>query len=433
MNTADLQRPLSATHGAVAATGLVAFLLATVILRVARPFGDNLVNSVLFIIALTAGAIFIVDLAWQKVHLRSSTGIDFSHDDPSWSRSLVKFAGLLGSMGFIGFLYWLFPEYHSKFYDQYYEMLRIVLPPWIALALPYFFFVDRKMREPHDGYWHMGKLVIFQWKAVDGRVLGQHILGWIVKGYFLAMMFVLTCIDLGRFLEFDFEKLTAFKYWVVFLYDYMYFIDVALVSVGYLMVMRITDTHFRSAEPTMLGWAVTLACYEPFAHFINTQYLAYKTNYGWGSWLENMPLMLVVWGSLILALTAVYAWTTVMFGARFSNLTHRGILTNGPYRWTKHPHYLSKNLSWWMISVPFVVPSPPDEILRHCLLLLGVNLIYVMRAKTEEWHLSRDPDYVQYALWMEQHGMFRFVKRLPLLRYLSYRPPEKNAAATSPA
>ncbi len=431
MNTVNLQRPKSVTHGMVAVAGLAAFLLTTVIVRAVRPFGDNMVNSVLFVMGGTAMAVFFVDLIWKKAHLRHSTGIDFRHDDPSWGRSLLKFAGLLGSMGFVAFLYWLFPEYHRQFYNPYYEMLRIILPPWIILALPYFFFIDRKMREPHDGYWHMGKLVTFQWGAVDGKVAGQHLLSWIIKGYFLSMMFVLTCIDLDRFFKFDFGTLTAFKFWVVFLYDYIYLIDVGIVSIGYLMVLRITDTHFRSAEPTMLGWVVALACYEPFSGLINGQFLAYKTGYGWGTWLENMPLVLVVWGSAILALSAIYVWATVMFGARFSNLTHRGIITNGPYRWTKHPAYLAKNLSWWMISVPFIAPGTPDEVLRHSLLLLGINLIYVMRAKTEEWHLSRDPDYVQYALWMEQHGMFRFVKHLPLLRYLSYRTPSPKSTATT--
>ena len=428
MSSIDLQRPQSATHGMVAATGGAAFLLAICILRVARLFDGNLVDSVLFIMGVTAGAIFLVDLAWQKVHLRPSTGIDFHYSNPSWSRSLLKFAGLLGSMGFVAFLYWLFPEYHGEFYNPYYEMLRIILPPWIALALPYFFLIDRKMREPFDGYWHMGKLVTFQWSAVDGKQVGQHLLGWLIKGYFLPMMFTLTCIALDAFLTFNFESLTAFRFWVVFLNDSLYLIDLGIISLGYLMALRITDTHFRSAEPTMLGWAVALACYEPFSSLINNQYLAYGTNYGWGSWLGNTPVMLSIWGSAILTLSAIYVWATVIFGARFSNLTNRGIITNGPYRWTKHPAYLAKNLSWWMISVPFMMPGTPAEVLRHCLLLLGVNFIYLMRAKTEEWHLSRDPDYVQYALWIEQHGIFRFVKQWPLLQYLSYRAPLQRAA-----
>jgi hypothetical protein len=78
-----------------------------------------------------------------------------------------------------------------------------------------------------------------------------------------------------------------------------------------------------------------------------------------------------------------------------------------------------------MISIPFMASGGPGEALRHCLLLLGLNLIYVMRAKTEEWHLSRDPDYVAYAVWVQAYGMFRFVRYLPLMKYLTYREPAR--------
>jgi protein-S-isoprenylcysteine O-methyltransferase Ste14 len=134
----------------------------------------------------------------------------------------------------------------------------------------------------------------------------------------------------------------------------------------------------------------------------------------------------------ILGLTAVYVWATVIFGARFSNLTNRGIITNGPYRWTKHPAYVAKNLSWWLLAVPFVVRGTVDEVLRHCLLLVALNLIYLMRAKTEERHLSRDPDYVAYALWMDEHSLFRFVQRVPVLRHLAYRTPVKVSGRGTP-
>ena len=408
--------------------GLAAFLLSIGIIRADRPFGDNIVNSALFVIGVTAGSIFLIDLIWQKVHLRASTGIDFSHDDPSWQRSLIKFAGLLGSVGFIAFLYWLLPEYHGNYYDRYYAMLRVVLPPWLILALPYFYFIDRRMPKPRDGYWHMGKLVTFHWDAVDRRLLGQHLLSWLIKGFFLALMFTFMCNDLSRFLAFDFASLTSFKFWFDFLHDFFYFIDVGLVSMGYLMSMRLTDTHFRSAEPTMLGWVVALACYEPFWSLIGRQYLAYETDFKWGAWLWNTPVLYGIWGTMILALTAIYVWATVIFGARFSNLTHRGIITNGPYRWTKHPAYLAKNLSWWMIAIPFMAQGTADETLRHCLLLLGLNGIYALRAKTEEWHLSRDPDYVRYAQWIDRHGMFRWIKHLPILGHLAYRAPDAASA-----
>ena len=414
-------RPPSATHGGVAALGLLAFLLALAIIRIDRPFGNHVVHSALFVMGVTAATIFLFDLIWQRVHLRASTGMDFSRDQPSWERALHKFAALLGSLGFIAFLYWLFPEYHGSYYDHFYAMLRIVLPPWLVLALPYFYLIDSRMTRPRDGYWHMGKAVTLQWQEVDRQILGQHLLGWLIKGFFLPLMFTFMCNDLDKFLAIDFSTLTAFKFWYDFIYDFLYFIDVGLVSLGYLMSLRITDTHFRSAEPSMLGWAVALVCYEPFWSLIGRQYLSYDTGYAWGAWLWNTPLLYGLWGSMILLLVLIYVWATVVFGARFSNLTHRGIITGGPYRWTKHPAYLAKNLSWWMISIPFMAQGSLDETWRHCLLLLGVNGIYLLRAKTEEWHLSKDPDYVRYALWVEQHGMLRFIRYLPILRHLGYR------------
>ena len=106
-------------------------------------------------------------------------------------------------------------------------------------------------------------------------------------------------------------------------------------------------------------------------------------------------------------LTAIYAWATVVFGIRFSNLTYRGVLTNGPYRFTRHPAYLSKNLFWWCSVMPFLVTSgSPIDAVRNTFFLLMVNAIYYWRARTEEAHLlAEDPKYREYYEWMEQYGL----------------------------
>ena len=415
-----LQRPVSATHGIVAAVGLGAFLLTLVIIRVAHPFSNNVVYSALLVMGVTGGTIFPVDLIWLHVHLRPSTGMDSNHNDPSWQRTVHKFVGLLGSLGFVAALYWIFPEYHGSFYEHYYSMLRFVLPIWLLLALPYFYFIDRRMPKPLDGYWHMGQLVAFHWHRVDYRELKQHVTSWLIKGFFLPLMFTYMCNDLGKFIAFDFVQLTSFHIWYDFLYDSFYFIDVGLVSMGYLMSLRLTDTHIRSAEPTMLGWAVALVCYDPFWSLIGRQYLSYQAGNTWGDWLGNSPVCYGLWGSTILVLTAIYVWATVSFGVRFSNLTHRGIITNGPYRWTKHPAYVAKNLSWWMISIPFLAEGSAFEALRRCLLLLVLNGIYILRAKTEERHLSRDPMYECYSQWIDKNGIFRCIRQLPFIRRIAY-------------
>ena len=413
----------SATHGGVAALGAGAFLSATACLALFHPFGGDTVKSALLVMASTAGAISLADIVWQKVHRRPSTGLDFGQDFPSWPRALQKFFGLVVTLGLMGFLYWLFPEYRGNFYDRYFRLLRLLLPFWLVAAVPYFFLIDRKMLDPYDGYWHMAKLAFFQWKSVDGRIVRQHLLGWLVKAYFLPLMFVAMCAGIDNVTSWKFSRLGDFKALFDIIFSGLYFIDVGLVSMGYLLSLRITDTHFRSAEPSAIGWLVALVCYQPFWSLFGGVYLNYGTGYRWDLWLWGSPFLYTVWGSVILMLTGLYVWASVIFGARFSNLSHRGIITNGPYRWTKHPAYLAKNLSWWMISVPFVTQGTVSVILNHCLLLVALNFIYVMRAKTEERHLSRDPVYVQYALWIDRHGMFRFIRRLPLLRPLAYRQP----------
>ena len=89
-------------------------------------------------------------------------------------------------------------------------------------------------------------------------------------------------------------------------------------------------------------------------------------------------------------LTGVYAWATVAFGLRFSNLTYRGVITHGPYRFTRHPAYLSKNLFWWSASLPFLVTDGgPVEAIRNVVGLSLVSAIYYWRARTEEPRISR--------------------------------------------
>ena len=110
---------------------------------------------------------------------------------------------------------------------------------------------------------------------------------------------------------------------------------------------------------------------------------------------------------LLVALTGIYAWATFAFGLRFSNLTYRGVLTNGPYRFTRHPAYLSKNLFWWASTLPFLVTNGSvTDVVRNSVCLAAVNGIYFWRARTEEEHLwSEDPKYRAYHAWMSEHGL----------------------------
>jgi protein-S-isoprenylcysteine O-methyltransferase Ste14 len=156
---------------------------------------------------------------------------------------------------------------------------------------------------------------------------------------------------------------------------------------------------------------------------------------GWAHWLEGHTMLLWAWGGLLVVLTGIYAWATVAFGIRFSNLTYRGVLTNGPYRFTRHPAYLTKNLFWWASVLPFLTTSGSWlDAARNSIFLLAVNAIYYWRARTEEAHLiAEDPKYAEYHAWMEQHGLITAPLARLKRRLVGAAGPRAHARAGLPA
>jgi protein-S-isoprenylcysteine O-methyltransferase Ste14 len=185
----------------------------------------------------------------------------------------------------------------------------------------------------------------------------------------------------------------------------LFVVDVTFATVGYFLTMRPLDSHIRSANPFASAWTAALICYPPFIMMDVGRPLDYRPGTAdWSWWLAGHPLVLSVWGAALVMLTAAYAWATVAFGLRFSNLTNRGIITHGPYAWSRHPAYLSKNAFWWLSTLPMLSTQGLIEGVRATLLLAAVSGIYWWRAKTEERHLKLDPDYRAYWRWMERHG-----------------------------
>lgn len=364
---------------------------------------------VLICASAAALPMILYDVLRLKVHERRSAGMNLERGlrRTDHGRSAVKLVGLLGTLLAVATAYGVFREYHGKFYYPFWNLLGVIAAPFFVLAYPYIVWVDRRMPEPRDGFWHVGAVLLGKWDQVERTILAKHFRGWLVKGFFLPLMVVY----LGRNLDTIARRAAQSDGFVLFnaagelvfkgFYDFgwlgMYTCDVGFAVIGYALTFRVLDAHMRSAEPTMLGWAVCLTCYQPFWGTIERQYLHYSDSYSWGAWLRDHPVIYTTWGAAILFLTFVYVWATVTFGVRFSNLTHRGVLTFGPYRFLRHPAYVSKNLSWWLISIPFIPSSGGVEALRSCITLALLNGVYAMRAWTEERHLSSiDPAYDDY-------------------------------------
>lgn len=275
------------------------------------------------------------------------------------------------------------------------------------------------MVEPNVDYWKAGMIVLGKWKGIKFSSLKNYFLGWLVKVFFLALMFTYLVDNTGYLLSNAFSSAkNDFPTFYDYLHNLLFSIDLLYVSAGYMLTLKIFDSHIRTTEPSLFGWVVALHCYQPFWSLFSNSYISYDDGYFWGNMLADHYELYKIYGTIILLLITIYVLSTVVFGIRFSNLTNRGIITNGPYRLMKHLAYISKNLSWWLISVPFISSAGIGVALRHCLLLLILNLIYYLRAITEERHLSLDPKYVEYATAMNEKGIFKkLYKFLPFLKY----------------
>jgi protein-S-isoprenylcysteine O-methyltransferase Ste14 len=165
-------------------------------------------------------------------------------------------------------------------------------------------------------------------------------------------------------------------------------VDTAIFVFGYLFESKNLKNIVKSVEPTALGWLVAMLCYPPLNNItadILGWYSSDFSNFG----NENLSLI-ASFISIILFL--IYGWASVALGFKASNLTNRGIVSKGPYKYVRHPAYISKNLSWWIMGIPFIINVGFLAVFS----LSAWTFIYFLRALTEERHLSQDPDYIAY-------------------------------------
>ncbi|MEY4952823.1 MAG: hypothetical protein RL299_1247 [Pseudomonadota bacterium] len=368
------------------------------------------------LVGLVACALPMVlwELFVNKVHRRASTGIDWDKPRPLSEVidiSITKLAGLWATWAIIAAFYFVGRWYWDGPYLFAMQVMQVAAVPLFLLSVPYVLWLDRVLVEPRDATWHFGALLVGR-EPFDPEKVWIHLRAWAVKGFFTAFMLMIVPGGFQNLVAPDWSNFFLSPVGIsTILITLMFVIDEQIGSVGYILTMKPLDAHIRSANPYLAGWVAALMCYPPFQMMSPSDrplfYLAdTRGDDTWFHVLGGYPTLLWVWAALLVMLTAAYAWATVAFGIRFSNLTYRGVLTNGPYAYTRHPAYLAKNTFWWCASMPFMVdPWSWTNSLRNAFFLGCVSAIYYWRAKTEERHLlAEDPKYGEYHAWMAKHG-----------------------------
>jgi protein-S-isoprenylcysteine O-methyltransferase Ste14 len=393
--------------------------------------------SALVAMLLSGLAMAIWSVVVEKVHRNPSTGIDW--DSPRPVSEIIdisgtKIAGLWITFAAISAFYCLGRWYWDGQYLFAMKVIGAAAVPIFVLSVPYVIWLDRVMKEPRDHTWHFGAMVLGreQW---DIDQVKKHCRSWLIKGFFSAFMISILPPGFANVVEADIGQVAADPVQVgTLMAELLFVIDVQIGTVGYLLTFRPLDAHIRSGNPFLAGWLAALLCYPPFVYGFmgDGGMIQYEYNTaGWGYWLQGHTALLWVWAVWLTVLTAIYAWATFAFGIRFSNLTYRGVLTNGPYRYTRHPAYLAKNAFWWFSTLPFLVTSGSlVDVVRNTFFLCVVSGIYYWRARTEEAHLlAEDAKYREYHAWMQDHGLITS----RLARLFAGMNPRPASAALNPA
>lgn len=234
------------------------------------------------------------------------------------------------------------------------------------------------------------------------------VLATLLKGFFAPLMvtsLMTACVaavanatSIATQVGLGLGFLTLFNdhgFWIVMMT--IFFVDLLIFTVGYLVESPRLGNEIRSVDPTLLGWAATILCYPPF-NMLSGRIL--------GSQVSDFPrfddpTVHVLLNVVLLVLMAIYASASVALGLKASNLTHRGIVGRGPYAFVRHPAYVCKNMAWWIGSIPMVSLAFDYRFYDGCLAIasvVGWSMVYALRALTEENHLRGvDGEYAAYA------------------------------------
>jgi protein-S-isoprenylcysteine O-methyltransferase Ste14 len=351
--------------------------------------------------AIITGVMFLVMAPIEVIQSkRFGTGIAWNPTHKSRG-FFQKVLGVGITIAVLGSFYGIFPEYAGKFYDPFFSALRAYWP-WLAVFFVSNAFLEsiKEEKPEEDPCYKIGQAVMsLEAPNMSGQEWLNHILSWVIKLFFLPLMFVYFCNDTKFLNDAAWRNHPLDLYNMI--YRWFYMIDVAFVCVGYTFANKLAGTHIRSADKTALGWTSALLCYQPFWSVISMGYIRYGQNFD--RMISPSPTVQMVYCGLILAAISIYIWATIAFGSRFSNLTHRGILCTGPYKYMRHPAYVAKLTSYFLIFVPFAASSWQQFFSNMTMfaLLCGV---YRVRAITEERNLrSMGPEYDIYCEQVQEN------------------------------
>lgn len=295
-------------------------------------------------------------------------------------------------------------------YATFVTDLFLSFPVVIVFIIGYVYMVDRRLSQPENDYAKIGAMLNKR-IPLDKIILQNFLLKTAVKIVFVPFMYSGFLGNLSIVLN------TAWHFNAsaisLLLFNFGSSIDMLIGIFGYLFSSAIINNQIIDTDSNLLGWIFALLCYPPLV-WIMRQVNDQQDSLIWRQLIPQDSIWYWVLFAVINITWIVYWLATFEFGMTFSNLSYRRLIDKGVYRYSKHPAYVAKNIYWWLYTLPFMgVAFVSVEWWKNILGLTFVSLIYYGRAKSEERHLMKFPEYRQYCNQIEKKGIFRWLKIYP--------------------
>ena len=413
--------PLSSSPQS-AAHWLDPFVIALCVIVTYVLLKDTTLSNNLLSIAMVG----VVMLVMVPIELARSPALRVPRPDVPFmatlKRSMIKILGVFLGLGFL-FLIWEFiPEYKDNLYKPFFETMPYVLPYLPFIIVFCVVWTEWRLGPAEDYAWQFGLIVLQRFKEIDWVVFRNGIFGWIVRGFFLPINVGGVAPLLKTFRGKETQLLTSGWPEQIDMLNHMIFaLLVISIIPGYLFGLRLLNTTIKKVDQTWFGWGVTLLCYPPMSRGTGVGWFLFYTNASvlpWVSCFGAEGVGSYVVGSILLLTYFIHFWAESIFCLRSSHLTNRGVITNGPFRFCKHPVYVIKCIAWGIIYLPFLAGHGVISCISLTVCYLAFCGVYVLRSWIEERILSTDPDYIAYALWMDEHSLFRCVgQKIPWMSF----------------
>jgi protein-S-isoprenylcysteine O-methyltransferase Ste14 len=310
-------------------------------------------------------------------------------------------------------LYLLTPLYSGPDYRPTHQFFTIFLSWYLWLGLPYFALtLTFKASRTEDFYDPAIRMIHVFRQILSRRLRGEPprsvfrvlrkpynrkvFLNLLMRAYFIPVMVEQITPTAVNTLELLYQQLADYHWLTLFflLSAMLWLLDIVNATVAYTLESRWLENRSRSIDLTPGGWLVCLSVYPPLNEVTGSLF-AFAPYVASGQ-LDDLLIGSVTFFYAVkvleLGIQVIHIYSDTSLGPSVTNITLKKLQTRGPYALIRHPGTASKLLMWLVQSIAYRKFWSAKFLFGY--LMWGA--LYVLRALTEERHLSKFAEYRAY-------------------------------------